>query len=240
MDKKNYRFCVGGLMLLIATIWDILLPLINVLINSIIYSGMGSHLNTMLTTAITGVIGNVITYAPFLILTIFLLLKKRGTPIMVMSIITLVIEVLGAALGLLGTLAASSVSDASYTINFASYVVILVHALFLALSVSTRKPQTGSFGKLWFLPGIAYCVHIVAYIVYLFVYWSNLINDVFMKNLLLTVGGVLLAHIPGMVLHCIGYFLAGKWLANPYKKGFTPAPPQYPQYNPYMNYPQGQ
>lgn len=244
MDKKNYRFCAGGLMLLIAAILDILFPLINVMINVIRFPGVQDYIDMQLTNAITTVIGNVIAYAPFVILTIFLLLKKRGTAIMVMSIITLVVSVLSTGLILVSTFAASVTGNATYTINFASPVMILVYALFLALSVSTRKAQNGSFAKAWFLPGIAYCVYIVVYIAYLFVFWSSLMNGLDMMDVLTAIGGALLSHIPTTTLYCIGYFLAGHWLANPWKKGCAPVPPQYqpysqPQY-PYPPYAQSQ
>lgn len=43
----------------------------------------------------------------------------------------------------------------------------------------------------------------------------------------------------GNIRFCAGslMLLTGHWLANPYRKGFTPVQPQYPQYNPYTNYP---
>ena len=238
MEKKNLRTCVGGILFLIAAILSTAAPMIN---HAIITMNTNKHvfpadvLQSMLTTVITTTITTLVFSIPSIILAIFLMMKKNGTPLVVISVIMLVGTVFSTGITLLGRII-SSIAGYTTPINFHMLVIILVDILFLILVINTRKEPRGRFAKLWFLPGVAYCGYVVVYVIYTFLYNSSMNPGIDTAILLGIVSGVLLQNMPAILLRGAGYFLAGHWLSNPYKKGYQPqqqyAQPQYaqPQY----------
>ena len=229
MEKKNLRNCVGGILLLIAALVSIAMPMIRQLfiVLNADRQGLSSELlqslwiNTISTTIVT-----LITSSPAIVLAVFLALRKRGTALVVTSIIALVATIFNTGLTLLGCIINSTM------ILFHLPIMILVDALFLILVVNTSKEPYGGFAKLWFLPGTIYCVYMVVYVIYIFLYNRSFYPGIGAAELLTIVAPALLGNLPALLLRGAGYFLASHWLSNPYKKGYQPqqAQPQYQQY----------
>ena len=121
----------------------------------------------------------------------------------------------------------------------------------LRACISARKPGTGGFRKVWYLPGLVYVLFALATLVngllpmfrnlgdFLFDAPSTVLGQYFLRGVL----PILLMQLPSLILYTIAYLLAGKWIANPYKKGVQPPVPQpqfRPQYQPVIPQPQYQ
>ena len=232
MNKQNYRTCIGGILFLIAALVSVATPMINHLIialNADKYGLPAEILQSLRTDAISSTIITLVNSIPSVVLAVFLLLRKRDKSLVVISIIALVVTALNAGLTLLGTIIIF-ISGTTSRLPFYMLFMIPVDALFLILVLNTSKEPYGRFAKLWFLPGAAFCVYIFANVIYIFLYNRSLNPGIDATALLGIVAGVLLRNMPAAFLRCAGYFLAGHWLVNPYKKGYQSQ--QQAQYQP--------
>ena len=240
MEKKNLRTCVGGILILAGTAASIVIPLLTGLITIAsmadnAYFDSGMYMQSTLSNAVT----NLLYSLPVIALGVVLLLKLKGIPVLVCSALAAVVNLVNI---ILATIASK---ELGYTVDQTTkYFILGANVLMTAVAVIPLVPGITKLKSLWFLPGAAYAVGAVIYAVQL------------VKTTLVTSGmgldsayaagfaigaifGVILVVIPTYGLMTAAYFLAGKWIVNPYKKGYQPQP-QYAQYQQPQQYPQYQ
>ena len=237
MEKKNLRTCVGGILLLAGTIANIVIPILTSLITLATmannpYFDSGIYMQSVLGNAGSGLLYSL----PIIALSIVLLLKLKGIPVIVCSALAAVVNLVNIILVTITS------KNLGYPVDqTVKYFILAANVLMAAVAVIPLIPNLKGLKKLWFLPGAVYALGAVIYTVQL------------IKNTLVTGGlsggtaymagfaigailGILIIVIPTYGLTTAGYFLAGKWIVNPYKKGYQPqqqyAQPQYaqPQY----------
>ena len=233
MNKNNYRNCVGGILILAGTIARILFSLLTSLITLVTmkdnpYFDSAMHIQGMLMTA-----GSAFLHAlPVIALSIVLMIKLKGIPVVVCSGL--------AAIEKLLTIIISSINAKTYgyELNQAENCCILaVYVLMTVVAIIPLVPSMKKLKFLWFLPGAAYSLASVIYMI-------QTIKGALAQSSVSLTGGYGIAFIIGTILGAIiiltptyglptaGFFLAGKWIVNPYKKGYQPQPQQaqYQQY----------
>lgn len=233
-DKSNYRPCAGAVLTLIAAIINFLRPLVNQIITIRTYSenyGMDQALQLLLPNLLMILISGLFAALPIVFFSVVLIRKNRST-------ITVVSAAIMAGTALLSTgalLILQTIMNAYSTLptsifNVSAIPLLVCYVLLMILCVSVNRPQPGSFAKLWFLPGAAYIVYVPVYLGQIISNQFSLYPDsfqpdsTFIVSILVT---TLLSNLPILALYCVGYFLIGKWLANPFRRD-TPAEPVYP------------
>lgn len=233
-NKSNYRPCAGGVLILIAAIINFLRPIISSIVTIQTYAssyGMDRALSVLLPNLLVSVIGGLLAAIPIVFFAIVLIRKNRGTITVVASVILAILSALSNG-GLFAMQAIAEASGVGATVMFQSSGLILLacYILMTVLCVSVNRPQPGGFAKLWYLPGVVYCVYAVAYL------WQMIGNNITAYSgilydtttfLSVAVISPLLSQLPTLILYAVGYFLAGKWLANPFRSS-APAPQTYP------------
>ena len=116
----------------------------------------------------------------------------------------------------------------------------LTNATLVALSVVSVNPQPHGFKKLWFLPGVCYGLYAVSAVIFSA---SSTLSLSVSTGMLWDIGTTIsmiassvISTLPVSALYTAGYFLAGKWLVNPYKKGYQPQPQYDEQTMQALNY----
>lgn len=229
-NKSDYRPCVGGVLILIAVIINFLRPIIS---NIVTLQTLASHydmeqaLSVMLPNILTSVISGLLAALPIVFFAVVLIRKNRGTITVVASVILTVLSVLSnGGLFIMQMIAEASGAGATVVFQSSGLILLVFYILMTVLCVSVNRPQPGGFTKLWYLPGVTYCVYAVAYL------WQMISNYITAYSSLqydtttflsAAVISPLLSQLPTLILYAVGYFLAGKWLANPYRSG-APAP----------------
>ena len=233
MNKQNYRTCIGGILILAAGVLSIISQLFAFVTTLLTYSG--SMPAALSAAYIQNLITTVLTNLPVIALGVMLLLKKRGIIITILSGVMLALNFIA----LISRIIAIFKLDPSVTVttNWAGFVfIILTYAGLLVLSIVSMNPQPNLFKKLWFLPGVCYALYAITSMITTIS--SNLAASAGYMEPGYMIGfiiGLVIGSLPTYSLYTIGYFLAGHWLANPYKKGYQPQQqaqyqPQYQQY----------
>lgn len=239
MNKQNYRTCIGGVLILAAGILGIIIQLFTFVTTSLTYGG--SMPAGLASIYIQNLITTVLTNLPVIALGVMLLLKKRGIIITILSGVMLALSLFS----LVSRIISISLLDSSVTIttNWAGFVfTILTYAGLLVLSIVSMNLQPNIFKKLWFLPGVCYALYAITSMITTIssslAASGGYMEPGFMIGFII---GTIIGSLPTYGLYTAGYFLAGHWLANPYKKGYQPqqAQPQQPQYQ-YQQYQQYQ
>lgn len=238
MNKNNYRTCVGGILILAGTIARILFSLLTSLIMLVTmkdnpYFDSAVHIQGMLMTA-----GSSFLHAlPVIALSIVLMIKCTGIPVVVCSGL--------AALEKLLTIIISSINAKTlgYELNQAENCCILaVYVLMTVVAIIPLIPRMKNLKSLWFLPGAAYSLTSVIYMIQtikgaLAQSSVSLTSGYGIGFIIGTILGAIIFLAPTYGLPTAGFFLAGKWIVNPYKKGYQPQS-QQAQYQQYQQYQQ--
>ena len=234
MEKQNYRPCVGGALILGAVALSIVSVLFSYLGTIVIISSVPSgYITAMVTTLVT----KVLTSLPVILLGMMLILKMRGLIITILSGIMMALS----GISFVSTIISiTKVETATFSnVNwFGNFILIACYATLLVLSITTRSPQPNGFNKLWFLPGAFYGLYAVSVV---FFSISNTLSSAGMMYMdvgtkIATIIGTVIGAAANPALYTAGYFLTGKWLANPYKKGYQPQPQYDAQTMQALNY----
>ena len=224
MEKQNYRPCIGGILLLAAVALSIVSVLFSYLGTIVIISSVPSgYITAMVTTLVT----KVLTSLPVILLGVMLMLKMRGLIITILSGIMMALS----GISFVSTIISiTKVETATFSnVNwFGNFILIACYATLLLLSITTTTPQPNGFKKLWFLPGVCYGLYAVSAVIFSA---SSTLSLSVSTGMLWDIGTTIsmiassvISTLPVPALYTAGYFLTGKWLANPYKKGYQPQP----------------
>ena len=224
MNKQNYRPCVGGALILGAVALSIVSVLFSYLGTIVIISSVPSgYITAMVTTLVT----KVLTSLPVILLGVMLLLKMRGLIITILSGIMMALS----GISFVSTIISiTKVETATFSnVNwFGNFILIACYTTLLLLSITTTTPQPNGFKKLWFLPGVCYGLYTVSAVIFSA---SSTLSLSVSTGMLWDIGTTIsmiassvISTLPVSALYTAGYFFAGKWLVNPYKKGYQPQP----------------
>ncbi len=247
-NKPLYRTCVGGILLLITSIFGTISTLTSVIWNFLQYNAilkpeylaryltperiffiLGRSLPTILTSLAISL--------PILLFAVLLVMKKHGKPLVIAAIIMLVCQAAtvfySAGTMLFGTRA---IMPASIVSLFSEVVACGFPVTLMLLCIKAAKvPEAGR--KLKLLPvllrGLALLLSLISAVAI-----NLLMNYGFGRNVIITLFTSLIPSLIGGVFHCVIWFLVCGWIVNPWKSAPKAAyPTQYPpQYRPQQGY----
>ena len=223
MEKQNYRPCVGGILILVAATLGTLTFLLNYIITCL---RMGDAVPSgYITVMLTNLVRRLLTSLPVILMAVMLIRKKRGVIITVLSGIMMAMSEISFVTTLIyiSQIGVATLQNVNW---FGDVILIACYTTLLVLSITTRSPQPNGFTKLWFLPGAFYGLYAVSVV---FFSISNTLSSAGMMYMdvgtkIATIIGTVIGAAANPALYTAGYFLTGKWLANPYKKGYQPQP----------------
>lgn len=219
VNKKNYRFSVGGLLLLLAAVYSLLQPLLS-FFTTLSYMGDYPDLVAMqLTATIMNEVLCVIGYLPVLLMGIMLLRRNHGTAPGVTALISAITLFLYGMINLAILGIANAAGRVSIPLNFLFPIQSVAFVLAAVLAFQVKGHRSGSLAKFWFLPGIVYGIYILALLIQTALGNWNAFGG--FAAILTSVFNVL----PVQILYALGLLLACRWLAKPWKAGCAPGEP---------------
>ncbi|MBQ9148648.1 MAG: hypothetical protein IJX69_03670 [Oscillospiraceae bacterium] len=221
MNKNNMRFSAGGLLLVIFTLIGLMSALGSILFAQADYLEwmIDAGDSTGLWLFLSGSVLSPVLYAlPVVALGIVLMMRKPGLPATIVAGIGALLHLVS-FFRMLVFAVYSPVYKALLICEQLSLFLMFVGLVLLSLPHVTKNMD--GMKKLWFLPGILYILNIVLQIV------ANL-------SMQLSIGGrygfiVILTTLTGYLWDIpliVSFFLAGRWMANPWKKqpAYAPQP----------------
>ena len=223
MNKQHLRPCIGGWLLIAGGALPIVRTLITLVFNLVI---RGMPIRYMTNILGYSFLPNIIFALPLVILGAVLVMKQQGISVAICCgcgvLVELVYPLLSNLLARLFGLAFIGVTR----FTFLSILNALVFVLLALVALTAASPKN-PLKKLWWIPAaIAGLAEIFSLIRSL----PMLIQNFHVRNLMNT----MLTFLFGLVA-VAGFFFAGQWLADPYRKqpAYRPAP-QVPQGNYYQ------
>ena len=223
MNKQHLRPCIGGWLLIAGGALPIVRTLITLVFNLVI---RGMPIRYMTNILGYSFLPNIIYALPLVVLGMVLVMKQQGISVAICCgcgvLVELVYPLLSTLLARLFGLAFIGVTR----FTFLSILNALVFVLLALVALTAASPKN-PLKKLWWIPaaiaGLAEIFSLIRSI-------SMLIQNFHFRNLMNT----MLTFLFGLVA-VAGFFFAGHWLADPYRKqpAYRPAP-QVPQGNYYQ------
>ncbi len=248
-NKNLYRPCIGGIILLILTVIGLISSVFTAFSNAAaVYSVrvpagkliqfLGSSMfRRILTTALPTIATGLITQIPILIFAVLLTMKKHNMALVIVSAITVAVNLLSGLYGGISLIVTYSQRMPRFVyIAVFSLISSLVRCVFYAgvmlLCIKATGRNSASAAKLRFLPLILFLVSTLFSLVYQYMNLTMTVSHRPLAQQLTVALPILFLQLLFTVPNVIAWFLACGWIANPFKRGLQPPQPQYrvPQY----------